>query len=155
MQKMTSTLALGLAALTLAGTAVAKDQVTRAFRSKSHVEVVIDMRDWTWTSVVEGNATHLGRFTGGAIGIVDFSEGFPNPIGEGFETAANGDVLYTYFENPGAGTEGGVKEFNGGTGRFENATGSTIQTQDNVKEIIEWPFIYLSYDDVVTGTITY
>jgi len=46
--------------------------------------------------------------------------------------------------------------FTGGTGRFENATGSATQTQLNVVESDNGDgTTTLTYDDILTGSITY
>ncbi|MEZ5327971.1 MAG: hypothetical protein R3F19_23235 [Verrucomicrobiales bacterium] len=152
MKSMTKALVLGLTALILAGTAVAQDQVTRPFFAQSHVEVVIDLSTGAWYAMNEGTATHLGHFTGEAEGISQ-----PSIVGEGILNAANGDQVFTCFENPTGGQEGAVQYITGGNGRFENATGEAIQTQHNVfYDFLTNPgFLIITYDEVLVGTITY
>lgn len=80
-----------------------------------------------------GQATHLGQSTFIANATVNF--GTPPPFaiaGTAVFTAANGDQFYTQFTGTntptGNGTSRGVINHTivGGTGRFENATGSLI-----------------------------
>jgi hypothetical protein len=170
MKSITTALALGLAALTLVGTAVAKEQKTRPYLSKSHVEVTVDTSTFpdnvTWTSVISGVATHLGSFTGEGGGVVeiefcpDGQGGFyvcgVSIIGEGKVTAANGDTVNTVFLNPENSQSGAGLFFSGGTGRFENAEGSAVQTQYNYVETDNGDgTTTISYDDVLEGTITF
>ena len=180
MKRMTTTLALGLAVLILAGTvpAIADNQVTRPYKSKGHVVVFVDLSilkgsgDWsdsmTWdgppifpyTASVSGEATHLGRYTGTNTGVADYIAGENN--GSVVFVAANGDeLLANWFETTPSGSGDGVISFIGGTGRFEGATGSAAQDQFNR---VEYPyydadldilFTVIEYDEVVTGFITY
>lgn len=86
--------------------------------------------DFTLAFGLEGEATHLGRFTGTAehCSQVDFSSG-ATTTSDGLLTlrAANGDELSGRYSGvPG---ELGVEEhitFTGGTGRFASATGSAV-----------------------------
>jgi len=78
-----------------------------------------------------GHATHLGRSVFVANAIVNFSTPPPFAItGTAVFTAANGDQFYTRFTGTntptGNGTSRGVinHTITGGTGRFEDATGS-------------------------------
>ena len=152
MKKMTATLALGLAALALTGTAVAKDQQTRPFFAKSHVVVVVDLSNGEFMAMNEGTATHFGHFTGETKGT-----SIPSIVGEGIITTANGDQVFARFENTDGSEEGAVQTITGGNGRFENATGEAVQTQSNVAyDFVSKPgFLILTYDDVLVGTITY
>jgi hypothetical protein len=78
------------------------------------------------TAIATGQATHLGRFTRTETVLV-------SPFGVFLEgsitfTAANGDELYADvaggFTSPDLSTAEGSYVFSGGTGRFEDASGS-------------------------------
>lgn len=80
----------------------------------------------------EGHATHLGRFRWKSVELVDFSA-FPPAVavvGSFVMTAANGDQVFGTYETIGAVDETGnliihgSYVIDGGTGRFEDATGS-------------------------------
>lgn len=75
-----------------------------------------------------GTATHLGQWTvSGNVTYTPDSDGVLHSGGNATLTAANGDKLYTQIEgilDPVAGVDQGLFHFVGGTGRFENATGS-------------------------------
>jgi hypothetical protein len=70
----------------------------------------------------EGNATHLGRFNVEITYCTDFMN---TQILTGTQTAANGDELYFYSVGFGVDEEGEWTDYvyDGGTGRFEFATG--------------------------------
>lgn len=81
-----------------------------------------------WEYVSYGNATHLGKITGGGDNMVTYWLDFPILYGKAVDTmvAANGDKLYSvytwwlnYFEDVVYATW----EIDGGTGRFADATG--------------------------------
>lgn len=82
------------------------------------------------TAIASGQATHLGRYTRTETVLVD-------PFGVFIEgtitfTAANGDELYAEvsggFTSPDLSTAEGSYVFAGGTGRFEDASGSALFT---------------------------
>jgi hypothetical protein len=172
-----TTLAVGFAAFTLAGTAVAGDPVERPYKSKGHVAVRVDLTTFkgtgTWdnpeswngppifpyVSIGSGTATHLGRFTATFTGAANYLTG--KNSGYGKTIAANGDELWGHFEEPVPTGEGGVGTFTGGTGRFHHASGSASQTQFNRVEYnyydAESDILYLviEYDVILLGTITY
>jgi len=169
-KKMTTSIALGLSLWTIPSTMVAAEPQSRPFYQVSHVEVLIDFRAFPQVTFVAQNtgvATHLGSFSGSTEGVVNIDfcqdpssgEFFPclfTPTGEGAQIAANGDSLLVHFTNPGGGPNSGVMTFTGGTGRFENATGSATQTQLNVVESDNGDgTTTLTYDDILTGSITY
>ncbi len=84
----------------------------------------------------EGTATHLGRYTSSASAVVTFTSEGAVFDGGGTFTAANGDELvFTYTGDffPGPVPSGvGTYEIDGGTGRFDGATGSgTFRSEDN------------------------
>ena len=75
-----------------------------------------------------GTATHLGQWTvTGNVKYTPDSNGVLHSSGDATITAANGDKLQTQIDgilDPVAGMDQGTFYFVGGTGRFENATGS-------------------------------
>ena len=75
-----------------------------------------------------GTATHLGQWTvAGNVKYTLDSGGVLRSSGQATITAANGDKLQVELEgilDPAAGVDQGVFRFVGGTGRFENASGS-------------------------------
>jgi hypothetical protein len=75
-----------------------------------------------------GTATHLGRWTvTGNPKYTPDANGVLHSSGEATITAANGDKLYVQIDgilDPMALTDQGQFYFMGGTGRFENASGS-------------------------------
>lgn len=84
----------------------------------------------------EGQATHLGHYTSSARAVVTFTSEGAAFDGGGTFTAANGDELvFTYTGDffPGPVPSGvGTYEIDGGTGRFDGATGSgTFRSDDN------------------------
>jgi len=76
-----------------------------------------------------GTATHLGQWTvSGTVNYIPDSEGVLHSSGEATLTAANGDKLQIQIDgilDPVAAIDQGVFRFNGGTGRFAGATGTT------------------------------
>lgn len=96
-----------------------------------------------------GHATHLGRFDG----VIDNTTEPPNAVW----TAANGDTLTnitTSFEIDFSAPVGPTRyrytqtiEFTGGTGRFENASGSAV-----VAGTID--VVTFDYDGRINGTIS-
>jgi hypothetical protein len=75
-----------------------------------------------------GTATHLGQWTvTGNVKYTPDSNGVLHSSGEAAISAANGDKLQVQIDgvlDPIAGIDHGVFYFVGGTGRFENASGS-------------------------------
>src|SRR6185503_1266316 len=75
-----------------------------------------------------GTATHLGQWTvAGKVNYTPDAQGVIHSSGDATITAANGDKLNVTIDgilDPGAGTDQGTFYFVGGTGRFENVTGS-------------------------------
>lgn len=173
MKSIITALTLSIAALTLTGTAVAKDphseKLTQPFVLQSHVEVKIEpaftddwqldyTKEWKWTSVIEGYSKLLGHFTGEAWGTVQITENGPNIFSEeGYYMGENGDELWTIFENLGGGRHSGILTIDGGTGLFENVTGVAVQHQRNVVEYFDGVegVLVLNYDDVIVGKINY
>ena len=76
-----------------------------------------------------GTATHLGQWTvTGSVSYTPDSNGVLHSSGQATITTANGDKLQVQIDgilDPVAGMDQGVFTFVGGTGRFENVTGSS------------------------------
>jgi hypothetical protein len=116
-------LALGVLGPALPATA----DETLPFRGAAN-EVVIDVTPLApdllqLTLSVTGNATHLGRFTGIEVVVLNTADGTLS--GKRVFVAANGDLLYADVAGAftSATTAEGTFTFTGGTGRFENASG--------------------------------
>ena len=110
------------------------------FKGSGSVEAFIDFVNpdpdcgslLTIRSIHRGQATQLGSFTAGSIPCVNPLDG--SFFGKLTSTAANGDELYTRYVGqfqpdpvpgmPGATLVLSTMTIEGGTGRFENATGS-------------------------------
>lgn len=73
------------------GDAWAKDRVTRPFKGRGNVTMVINLRDGSLQSQGWGQATHIGRFTNRGSGVIDLSTG--DGWATGLLTAANGDQI--------------------------------------------------------------
>jgi hypothetical protein len=121
-----SFLVTALAALALSGPTRAGVQVPFQGRSRGVVTTVgfDPVAGIAFTHVEgEGQATHLGRFTVVADVQVDVSTG--NPQGDWKLTAANGDMLLLAMVGHGIDATHGFGAFTveGGTGRFQGATG--------------------------------
>jgi hypothetical protein len=92
-----------------------------------------------------GKATHLGRFTRSETATLNSDGSVSGSIDY---VAANGDELYTTFigtfvsEN----TATGTYSINGGTGRFEGATGTAT-----FKAVTDFQHVDVTFD----GTISY
>jgi hypothetical protein len=107
------------------------------------------------TVVVSGNATHLGVFTG--TGKIQFrpdanDPNISHPAGEVTYVAANGDRLPTVIEDGSmdlrTGIATGYMVFQGGTGRFEGASGKAAI-------VVEQNFITGAYTFTMVGNINY
>ena len=92
-----------------------------------------------------GQATHLGRIAATEWGCLDFAD-FPLLHSEvwGELIAANGDMLYFHawvdvpLTDPIPEFQNGTWVFEGGSGRFEGATGSGTVTSTNVNGYPGW-----------------
>lgn len=102
-----------------------------------------------------GNATHLGSFT--SIGKIAFTPDPRDPnivliSGEAVFTAAGGDKLNVVIADGSQDTRTGVGtghfSFNGGTGRFANATGIT-------EFVVEQNFVTGAYEITIVGQINF
>ncbi len=149
--------ALGLCALVLGTIAGAKAPVRRPLAWTGISTVVVDFSQVmtggpiTWKVESEsGNMEHLGLYTSNGEGVLVFdSQGNMGLIGDGYLTAANGDKVFWHAER--WGTNPFVLTFNGGTGRFLNATGTATE-QTVVLSDVDWT---ITQSVTGTGTISY
>jgi len=99
-----------------------------------------------------GTATHLGQWTvAGKVNYTPDAQGKIHSSGDATITAANGDKLYVTIDgilDPGAGMDQGTFYFVGGTGRFENVTGSA-------NFVVSVNFLTGGFDLTVVGKINY
>jgi len=99
-----------------------------------------------------GTATHIGQWTvTGQVNYTPDAQGVLHSSGDATLTAANGDKLYFKIDgilDPGAGMDQGVFYFVGGTGRFENASGSA-------NFVVTINFLTGGFDLTVVGKIDY
>jgi hypothetical protein len=124
--------------------AIAGETVERPYEHHSTQILMYDPSNGTWEIESQvGQATHMGLFTswgtGGEAG------------GSGYATAANGDKLYWEVT-------GSIITFTGGTGRFEDASGSFTETViSEVWEVHpEFPWLWRRTASLSgIGTITY
>jgi hypothetical protein len=144
-------LGLALCALVPLVTAGSKPLVERPFRFRGESTILMNLADGTWTSVISGVGTHAGVCTGTCSG------------GTGTTTAANGDTLdwrmvpdpcEIDFVNMTVLTTGTVY-WEGGTGRFANASGSGTLVQAGTVEFVGPLLIQLTVRCEIVGTIAY
>lgn len=99
---------------------------TRPFKLKGEAQIQGDPFTVAPFSA-SGNATHLGAWTGGGLVLfIPTEDGDLIAYGYLVCVAANGDQLFSWFlaiEEAGSSVLEGVHYFDGGTGRFLNATG--------------------------------
>ena len=128
---------------------------TRPFHLVEHGQLTVTPRDASGTvlDVVAngvGTATHLGVITVERTAVLtETSPGVFDFKGEATLTAATGEKLNSTITgtfNAAVGHADLVYEWTGGTGRFENATGTTFWSVDVVDG---------EYDVVATGQIIY
>lgn len=151
-----SALAAVLAALILSGPATAAG-TQLPFKGKSSGSVTATGFDpatgTAFTTVAgAGNATHLGHFTVTGQVAVNVATGIP--VGTWTLTAANGDRLFLTMSGHGIDATHGFGAFTivGGTGRFEDATGSYEQIITFAVPLGSANVI--PYTDVLKGTIS-
>lgn len=104
---------------------------------------------------LSGNGTHLGLFTG--TGQIQFlpdanDPNISHPAGEVTYVASNGDRLPTVIENGSMDLRTGIATgdmvFQGGTGRFEGASGRAAI-------VVEQNFITGAYTFTMVGSVNY
>jgi hypothetical protein len=152
-----SLLIAALAALALGGPARAGEQVPFKGRSSGVVTVVgFDPVAGIASTHVEGEgvATHLGRFTLTADATVAVNLPGGPAAGSWTLTAANGDQLFVTFVASGIDPTHGIGDFTieGGTGRFQGATGSYTQLIEFATPPGSTPST--AYTDVLAGWIS-
>ena len=138
---------MGLSALTALA-------VTRPFHLVEHGTLQTTPQDDGTIALItegKGTATHLGRFDlHRTATLKPTREGDLEVDGQATLTAANGDRLESSIKgtlNPVTGKAVLVYEWKGGTGRFQNATGTTVWlVQVNPDQ---------TYDVVADGIIIY
>ena len=110
---------LAACALVLPATGSIDNPVERPFRSQAVVTWTVNMMDGSAAGYEIGVATHGGLYTNESEAIWDL-ENFVIVSGAGVATVASGEQLF-WEMTPDLPM---VVQFTGGTGRFENATGS-------------------------------
>ena len=144
---------LGTCILGLSAFGSKKNPVERPYKSVIHQTLVITLNSAgipvSWELAGTAQCSHMGRSENRATGIFDAGG---NPVGTGVTTAANGDQVF-YYSPPG----GGPSFINGGTGRFEGATGIIRAVSQEVVFRTDPPAGKLIADMVLVteGTITY
>jgi hypothetical protein len=123
---------------------------TRPFHLVEHGTLAVD-KDGNLVADGTGTATHLGRFNLHRTATLKPTLGGQLEVdGQATLTAGNGDQLEASIQgilNPQTGKAVLIYEWKGGTGRFQNATGTTVWlVQVNPDQ---------TYDVVVDGVINY
>ena len=143
--------AVGACLLGLPGLSSQKNPVERPNKGVVHLTAVVDLADGSFVATSVGHATHGGRTTHIATGFMDVLTGAILSV-SGVITASNGDEIW--FESLPVGTP----VFTGGTGRFEEATGTQTVVEIWDVEITKDPVTNtrtMRYSARVEGTITY
>jgi len=151
MKHYLSKISITLIALGLAGlSALTAPAATRPFHLVEHGTLAVD-KDGNLVANGTGTATHLGRFNlHRTATLKPTSEGELEVDGQATLTAANRDQLEASIQgtlNPQTGKAVLIYEWKGGTGRFQNSSGTTVWlVQVNPDQ---------TYDVVVDGVINY
>ena len=148
-------LVLAVCALLLPATASVKNPVERPLKIAGNITMVLDLATspMTWEIEDWGEATHMGRYANYGYGYVT-DPYLTDGGGSGVNTAANGDQAF--WEMVGVNGVWTVT-FTGGTGRFENLTGSCILVPGEIVvtfDPVSNQYTY-TYSYTGTGTITY
>ena len=139
---LTGVILLGCA-LALPVGAKGNRQVTRPLKGLGLATVVvtpISPTTGTFHTEEDGNATHVGLYHNVGNGTISLETG--DFTGQGTMTAANGDTIHWV-------SEAGVTLFDGGTGRFENASGFMLMN------VLFWSEPVDNGDGTFTITILY
>jgi hypothetical protein len=148
-------LALAAGALLPAGSVRANPAVP--FKDHGQMTIVANLSGFPIVTAVDqatGEATHLGQYSNAAYVTVNFITGLVS--GEGQYTAANGDTLnYTVVQPLQPPNTPAVVTFNGGTGRFADATGSATASASNVTTVQQGSLLIITQDLTTVGTISY
>ncbi len=152
MKHYLSKISLMLVTLALVGlTAWTALAYARPFHLVEHGTLTVDQGGHLDTNGT-GTATHLGRFTVHRTATLKATEdgsGLVDVDGQATLTSVNGDQLESSIKgtlNPQTGHAVLIYEWKGGTGRFENATGTTVWLVDITDN---------TYDVVADGVINY
>ncbi len=141
---------IAVCSLALGALGSTKNPVQRPLKMKAEMVIYVDLTDGSFVSPNWGEATHIGKFTNVGVGLMDPLTLQPISA-EGTGIAANGDKLFWTANGPSG------MDFNGGTGRFENATGGVtwVITMGDVEvdQVAMTMTIYCTY--TAEGTITY
>jgi hypothetical protein len=157
MRKLTTALAVVclLIGLVAGAASAGPGGADRPYKSRGTGTIVIDPVAGTVTFTNVQNSTHLGRNTSEGTGLF-------NPSGGTYvvnQVAANGDVLYVTIQSTAtiiSPTEFRLVNqttFNGGTGRFADASGTAVGYVTAVADPAN-PLVYYS-TFTVEGTISY
>lgn len=142
-----------IAICALALTALAGDTrpVDRSIKVKADLVLLVSLDPATLGETVgisQGEGSHLGKFLINTVGSFDLESG--EFVGEGFLTAANGDLIYFKMSSP-----GGIR-FTGGTGRFENASGGfTVEPTATPEQCIVDGQLMVTFSYTGFGNISY
>ncbi len=134
-------------------------QVERSFKTRGEATITLNLSTGAWTKTQSGVATHAGQYTGAGEGYATPNGG----SGSGTVTVANGDEVFWTVElkplvfNPatGAATIEGTITWTGGTGRFENASGSAQIVYQGQMVVAENGIATLTMSYTATGTLKY
>ena len=154
MKRYLSRTSISLMILALVGlTALTSLAVPRPFHLVEHGTLTVTKDGDNLALITDGTgtATHLGRFDlHRTATLKPTMEGELEVDGQATLTAANGDRLESSIKgtlNPQTGKAVLIYEWKGGTGRFQNASGTTVWlVQVNPDQ---------TYDVVADGTINY
>ncbi len=163
-RKVRHVITLALAAGALLSAASVRADPTVPFEVHGHSTIFANLQDMFVASngdliqpaVVEetGEGTHLGRYSLTMHNLVDFTANLVT--GEGSYTAANGDTLnFTIAQPIEPPNSPAVLTFNGGTGRFANATGSETAYGSNTTTVQQGSLLMISLDIMTVGTISF
>ena len=143
-------MALGACLLGVSASGSQKNPVERPHKGVVHLTAVINLEDGSFVATSVGWSTHFGQSTHIATGIMAPDGAIISA--SGIITASNGDEIW--FEA----LPDGTPVINGGTGRFEDATGTQTLVEMWDVEITEDPETNtrtMSYSARLEGTITY
>ncbi len=144
-----------LAACALASPVLAskKNPIERPSKAEATVTWTVNMLTGSAIGHHTGVATHAGRFTAEGTAIWDL-ENLVILSGSGVSTAADGDQIYWKMTPD----QPDVVQWDGGTGRFVNATGSAPTVASAlVNSQVDWDTMTMTMTVTyrLEGTITY
>lgn len=134
----------------------------RPIKDQSSGTTVVNLGDLSFTIDATGIGSHLGRTTSHLDGALTLTG--PNSFninGTSTVVAANGDELYGTFSGSGTSDTAGNSEgpvtitVTGGTGRFENASGSYAGSFSQVVLGADGTSLTLATDYSLRGRISY